>query len=55
MARSIRIFYEGAVRHMTARGHQRRRLFHDASDREFFLEAPGQRVALHGIKVHGYC
>ena len=54
MARLIRILYEDAVCHVTARGNQQRRTFHDDSDRELFLETLGQCVALHGIKVHGY-
>lgn len=55
MGRPIRVLYGDAVYHVTARGNQRRRIFNDDSDRELFMETLLQCVALHGIKVHGYC
>ncbi len=55
MARPIRIEYEDAVYHVTARGNERRAIFRDDSDRELFLRAAGQACARFGTVVHAYC
>ena len=55
MARPIRVAYDDAVYHVTARGNERRRIFHGDADRVLFLETLAQCAALHGLKVHGYC
>ena len=38
MARPMRIDYPGATHHITARGHQKKRIFKDDKDREHFLK-----------------
>jgi hypothetical protein len=43
MPRPQRIEYEGAVYHVTARGNERRAIFHDDADRERFLCVLGVR------------
>ena len=56
MARPLRIKYEGAVYHITARGNERKRIFFAASDytkfKEFLREAQekGVRSALDSSK-----
>jgi putative transposase len=55
MARPIRVQCEGALYHITARGNERRRIFHAAEEMELFLDTLGQCAALHGLVVHGYC
>lgn len=55
MARPIRVEFEGAVYHVTARGNERRAIYRDDGDRERFLEAVGQCVEQFGVIVHAYC
>jgi len=55
MARPIRVEYEGAVYHVTARGNDRRAIYRDDGDRERFLETVGQCVEQFGVVVHAYC
>ena len=55
MARPIRVEFEGAVYHITARGNERRRIFRDDADHEMFLATVGQCVEQHGLRLHGYC
>ncbi|MEI6352162.1 MAG: transposase [Verrucomicrobiota bacterium] len=55
MARPIRVEFEGAVYHVTARGNERRLIFRDFEDRKLFLAALEQCVDQHGLRVHGYC
>ena len=42
MARPLRIEYDGALYHVTARGNDRKRIFKDDSDRELFLNTLAQ-------------
>ncbi len=55
MARPRRVAFADAVYHVTARGNERRRIFHGDGDRTLFLETLGQCAGLHGLKVHAYC
>ena len=55
MARPIRVEYEGAVYHVTARGNERRSIFRDADDHLQFLTALEQCAQQQGLRVHGYC
>jgi REP element-mobilizing transposase RayT len=55
MARPLRIEFEGAAYHVTARGNERRAIFRDDADRLRFLETLGQACARFGLVVHGYC
>src|SRR5687768_14935552 len=55
MSRPLRVEYEHAAYHVTARGNERRRIFRSDADRELFLQTLAQTVALHGLVVHGFC
>ena len=55
MARPIRVEYEGAVYHVTARGNERRRIYRSDRDRQRFLETLAETVREHGLRLHGYC
>src|SRR5882757_9477442 len=55
MARPIRVEFEGAVYHVTARGNERRRIYRSDGDRTRFLETLAETVKEHGLRVHGYC
>ena len=51
MARPLRLEYENAVWHLTARGNEQRDIFRDDVDRERFLRMLGQTVLRFGWKV----
>ncbi len=55
MARPIRVEYEDAVYHVTARGNERREIFRGDSDRELFLKTMGQVCARFGTVIYAYC
>ena len=55
MARPIRVEYEGAVYHVTARGNERRLIYRTDRDRRTFLSAVEEAVEQHGLRLHGYC
>ncbi|MBM3859602.1 MAG: hypothetical protein FJ395_08130 [Verrucomicrobia bacterium] len=55
MARPIRVEFEGAVYHVTARGNERRAIFFSDEDREVFLATVGEMVARFGVRVMAYC
>ncbi len=44
MARPIRLQFEDAVYHVTARGNERKAIFRDDADRQRFLETVAQMV-----------
>lgn len=54
MARPLRIEYEGALYHVTARGNERRKTFFSRRDYEKFLEYVVEAKAKFGIILHGY-
>lgn len=55
MARPIRVEFEGAVYHVTARGNERRAIYRDDQDRKLFLETLEQCADRFGAVVHAYC
>ena len=55
MARPLRIEYEGAVYHVTARGNARSDIYLSDSDRELFLDALSYVVDRFGWICHAYC
>ncbi len=55
MARPIRIEYENAAYHVTARGNERRAIFRDDKDRTCFLQTLEQAAGRFGLVIHAYC
>jgi len=55
MARAQRIEYEGAVYHVTARGNERRAIFHNDADRERFLRVLGESVERFETRLYLFC
>jgi REP element-mobilizing transposase RayT len=55
MARPIRIEFEDAVYHLTARGNERRDIYRDVPDRRRFLETLEEAVQRFGVVMHAYC
>ena len=55
MARPIRVEFEDAVYHITARGNERRRVFHTDAERALFLDTLAECVGLHHLRVHAWC
>ena len=54
MARGIRLEYEGAIYHVTARGYKGGVIFRDNDDRRRFLETLGEACGTNGWVVHGW-
>jgi len=52
MARPLRIEYEGALYHLTARGNERQDIFRDDQDREAFLERLQRQREQYGTLPH---
>lgn len=55
MARPLRIVYEGAIYHITVRGHSRSVLFSDDHDRRRFTTRLAHDVTEFGIRLYAYC
>ncbi len=55
MARAIRVEFEGAVYHVTARGNERKSIYRDDRDRERFLKTFEETVKRFGFVIHTYC
>lgn len=55
MARPIRVEYEDAVYHVTARGNEQKAIYRDDADREVFLATLAQACEQFGLVVHVYC
>ena len=55
MARPLRVEFEQAVYHVTARGNQRQAVFRDDADRTRFLETLAEAAERFGVIVHAYC
>jgi len=49
MARPIRVEYEGAVYHITARGNERRRVFRDDQERPRFVDTLAEYADRRGV------
>ncbi len=54
MARSIRINFAGAFYHVMARGNRREAIYHDESDRKFFLQVLAETCAKTGWHIHAW-
>lgn len=55
MARKPRIWYEGAMYHITNRGNRRAAIFYDTHDREVFLEILEEVRTRFPFYLHSYC
>jgi putative transposase len=55
MARSARIQFHGALYHVLNRGIDRRDLFWDDRDRDYFLDSLALGVERFHVEVHAYC
>ena len=55
MARPVRVEFENAVYHVTARGNERKDIYRDVADRQCFLETLEEAVGRFGVVVHAYC
>ncbi|HWC65809.1 MAG TPA: transposase [Thermoanaerobaculia bacterium] len=55
MSRPLRLEFEGALYHVTARGNERTSIFRDDRDRARFLEMLGSIAASSSWVVHAYC
>ncbi|MCK5306145.1 MAG: transposase [Candidatus Omnitrophica bacterium] len=55
MARPLRIEYDGAVYHITARGNERRPIFKDNEDRFLFFNIMNQVKKKYNWLCHTYC
>ena len=55
MARPIRVEYDGAVYHVTARGNDRCEIFRDDRDRHRYIDALEEGCGRFGMMVHAYC
>lgn len=54
MARHLRLEYEGAIYHITARGNERSDIFRDDGDKKKFLEKVEELVEVHHVRVYAY-
>jgi REP element-mobilizing transposase RayT len=55
MARPLRIEFDGALYHVTARGNARQNIFDDDTDRLRFLDLLGEACARFDWRCHVYC
>ena len=55
MTRPLRLQYCGALYHVTSRGDRREDIYHDAHDREIWLDVLGHVCDRHNWVVHCYC
>ena len=54
MARALRLQFEGATHHLTARGNRREVIFADDEDRSRFLEILARSLPRFGVEMHSY-
>jgi len=54
MARPLRIEYEGALYHITARGNERNLIYREGGDYQKFLKILSELPQRYGIILHGY-
>jgi len=54
MARALRIEYEGALYHITARGNRRDRIFAGDQDRQDFIDLLTVSLARYAVELHAY-
>lgn len=55
MVRKRRIWFPGAKFHITSRGVRKKDLFHDAEDRQFYLELLAETKQRFPFELHTYC
>lgn len=55
MVRPLRVEFEGACYHVTARGNERREVFRSDDDRRLFLKTLGEAAGRFGLVLHAYC
>lgn len=55
MARQLRIEYEGAFYHVTARGNERRWIVRDDEDRGAWQAILAESLDVHGVTLHAFC
>jgi len=55
MARPIRVQFEDALYHVSARGNERRPIYRDDEDRGRFLKRVGEACERFGLVVYSYC
>jgi len=55
MSRPLRVEFDDAAYHVTARGNERKEIFRDDADRRRFLETLGACRERFGLVVHAYC
>lgn len=55
MASPVRVEFENAVYHVTARGNERKDIYRDPADRQRFLETLEEAAGRFGFVVHAYC
>ncbi|MBP7831112.1 MAG: transposase [Kiritimatiellae bacterium] len=54
MARALRVQFEGAIYHVTARGNERRAIFRGDRDHERFLETLAEQIEAHHVRLYAY-
>lgn len=55
MARNLRLEYEGAIYHVTARGNERREIYRDDGDCTQFLNCLEECVQRFGVRLYLFC
>ena len=55
MSRPLRIEFSGALYHIIARGNDRKNIYFDETDFEFFLNILGDACESYRCRVHAYC
>ena len=55
MARKLRVQFDGAIYHVTARGVEQRVIFDDDKDREHFIKRLGEAVEVTGVRLYLFC
>ncbi len=55
MARPLRVNQEGGWYHVMNRGIERRTIFHDDRDREYFLQLVGELLEKFNVETHAFC
>jgi putative transposase len=54
MARALRIKYKNALYHITSRGNERRNIFANDPDRDFFLKTLKESLNTYNVILYSY-
>ncbi|MHC2995475.1 MAG: transposase [Candidatus Atribacteria bacterium] len=54
MARALRIKYKGALYHITSRGNEKRNIFENDYDREFFIQTLKESLNIYNVILYSY-